>query len=175
MFYKVIFVVMFVLSVFLEASPLNNIKSFDADFEQKIINPSKKEILYSGHLYLKDPYYILWQYKEPIKKSVYIVNDFAIIDEPELEQAILTKLKNEIDILNLIKNAKEISKNRYEADIYDVKYYLFTKDNRISKIEYKDALENNVIITFFNVKQNGHIDDDLFKFLPPENYDIIRK
>jgi outer membrane lipoprotein carrier protein len=61
------------------------------------------------------------------------------------------------------------------AIIYDVKYNLFTKDNKINKIEYKDALENSVTITFSNVKQNTQIDDDLFKFLPPENYDIIRK
>jgi outer membrane lipoprotein carrier protein len=175
MFYRAVFIVMFALCVFSDASTLSNIKSFDANFEQKIINPSKKEIIYKGHLVLKEPGYILWQYKEPIVKTVYIVNDFAIIDEPELEQAILTKLKNEIDIFNLIKNAKEVSKNRFIADIYDVKYNLFTKDNKIEKIEYKDALENSVIITFSDVKQNIEVDDAIFKFLPPDNYDIIRK
>ena len=175
MFYKLVFIVMFVLSLFSQASMLENIKSFDANFEQKIINPSQKEILYKGHLVLKEPYYILWQYKEPILKNVYIINDFAIIDEPELEQAILTKLQNEIDIISLIKNAKEISKNKYLANIYDVKYNLFTKDGKIERIEYKDALENSVTITFFSVKQNIEVDDEIFKFLPPENYDIIRK
>lgn len=175
MFYKLVFIVMFVLSAFSQASMLSNISSFDANFEQKIINPSQKEILYKGHLVLKEPYYILWQYKEPVSKNVYIVNNFAIIDEPELEQAILTKLQHEIDILELIKNAKQVSKNSYLANIYDVDYNLFTKDNKIQRIEYKDALENRVIITFFDAKQNIEVDDEIFKFLPPDHYDIIRK
>jgi len=175
MFYKLVFIGMFVLSAFSQASMLNNIKSFDANFEQKIINPSQKEILYKGHLVLKEPHYILWQYKEPVLKNVYIINNFAIIDEPELEQAILTKLQNEIDILNLIKNAKQISENEYLTNIYDVEYNLFTKDNKIQRIEYKDALENRVIITFFDTKQNIDIDEEIFKFLPPDYYDIIRK
>ncbi|WP_428026707.1 LolA-like outer membrane lipoprotein chaperone [Arcobacter sp.] len=175
MFYKLVFIVMFVLSLSSQASILNDIKSFDANFEQKIINPSQKEILYKGHLVLKEPYYILWQYKEPIIKNVYIINNFAVIDEPELEQAILTELQHEIDIISLIKNAKEVSKNKYVANIYDVEYNLFTKDNFIQKIEYKDALENSVVITFSNIKQNIEVDEEIFKFLPPEEYDIIRK
>jgi len=175
MFYKSVFIVMFVLSLFSQASTLKEITSFDANFEQKIINPSQKEIIYTGHLLLKEPYYILWQYKEPVIKNVYVINDFAIIDEPELEQAILTKLQNEIDIFNLIKSAKEVSKNRYLATIYDVEYNLFTKDNKIQRIEYRDALENSVIITFSDIKQNIEIDDEIFKYLPPEHYDIIRK
>lgn len=175
MFYRLVFLIMFFFISFSWANILKEIKTFDANFEQKIINPSQKEILYKGHLLIKEPHYILWQYKEPVIKNVYIINSFAIIDEPELEQAIFSRLQNEIDILELIKTAKKIDENRYLAKIYDVDYTLTTKDNKIEKIEYKDALENSVIIVFSNVIQNKEIDDEIFKFLPPEHYDIIRK
>ena len=175
MFYRLFFITMFLLSLSLSANSLKDIKTFDADFEQKIVNPSKKEILYKGHLLIKEPYFILWQYKEPILKNVYIINNFAIIDEPELEQAIFSKLQNEIDIIELIKTAKKIDTNKYLAKIYDVNYELITENDKISKILYKDNLENNVTITFSNSLQNKEIDDEMFKFLPPEHYDIIRK
>lgn len=166
MFYRLVFLIMFFFISFSWANILKEIKTFDANFEQKIINPSQKEILYKGHLLIKEPHYILWQYKEPVIKNVYIINSFAIIDEPELEQAIFSRLQNEIDILELIKTAKKIDENRYLAKIYDVDYTLTTKDNKIEKIEYKDALENSVIIVFSNVIQNKEIDDEIFKFLP---------
>ena len=175
MFYRLLFIAMFFLALFANANILKNIKTFDADFEQKIINPSQKKILYKGHLFIKEPYYILWHYKEPVLKSVYVINNFATIDEPELEQAIFSKLQNEIDIIELLKTAKKVDENRYLAKIYDVEYTLITKDNKISKIEYKDALENSVTITFSNIIQNREIDEEIFKFLPPEHYDIIRK
>ena len=175
MFYRLVFIIMFFFISSLSANILKNIKTFDADFEQKIINPSKKEIIYNGHLFIKEPSYILWKYKEPVIKNVYVINNFAIIDEPELEQAILSKLQNEIDILELIKTAEKISEDKYLANIYDVDYTLTTKDQKIKKIEYKDALENSVIISFSNIVQNKEIDDELFKFLPPKHYDIIRK
>jgi len=175
MFYRLVFIIMFFFISSLSANILKNIKTFDADFEQKIINPSKKEIIYNGHLFIKEPSYILWKYKEPVIKNVYVINNFAIIDEPELEQAILSKLQNEIDIIELIKTAEKISEDKYLANIYDVDYTLTTKDQKIKKIEYKDALENSVIISFSNIVQNKEIDDELFKFLPPKHYDIIRK
>ena len=175
MFYRLVFLIMFFLFSSSSADILKDIKTFDANFEQKIINPSQKEILYKGHLFIKEPNYILWQYKEPVIKNVYVINNFAIIDEPELEQAIFSRLQNEIDILELIKTAKKIDDNKYLAKVYDVNYTLITKNNKIEKIEYKDALENSVIITFTNVVQNEDIDDEIFKFLPPKHYDIIRK
>lgn len=175
MFYRVFFILSIFLATFLNANILKDIKSFEAKFEQKIINPSQKVIVYEGEILIKEPYYILWKYATPVIKNVYIINNFAIIDEPELEQAILSRLQNEIDILELIKSAKEISKNKYKANIYDTDYLLFVENEKISKIEFKDNLENQVIITFKDVNQNIEIDEEVFKFLPPEHYDVIRK
>lgn len=49
----------------------------------------------------------MWKYKTPVVKNVYIENNMAIVDEPELEQAIFTTLENEINILKLLKEAKK--------------------------------------------------------------------
>lgn len=175
MFYRLIFTMMMLLTSALNADFLKEIKTFEADFEQKIINSSEKEIFYKGKIFIKEPYYILWRYQEPILKNVYIINNFAIIDEPELEQAILTKLQDEMDIIELITKAEKVSENRYVAKIYGLEYSLITQNSKIQKIEYIDQLENRVFITFSNIKQNEEIDEEIFKFLPPEHYDIIRK
>ena len=49
------------------------------------------------------------------------------------------------------------------------------KDNKINSISYKDELENKILISFDNAKQNIDLNDDIFNFLAPEFYDIIKK
>ena len=119
----------------------------------------------------------MWKYKTPVVKNVYINNDYAVVDEPELEQAIYTKLESEINIIKLLNNSKKVNENSYTTNIDDVDYLIKTSkdDNKISYIKYKDKLENDVEIKFSSVVQNGDIQDEMFKFTPPSNYDIIRK
>ena len=50
-------------------------------------------ITYQGEVFIKNSGQILWKYKTPVVKNVYIDNNMAIVDEPELEQAILQLLK----------------------------------------------------------------------------------
>jgi len=175
MFYRVIFICVLFLSNSLLANVLENIKSFEASFVQTIINSSNKKIEYKGVLYIKEPSKILWKYQEPIIKNVFVINNFAIVDEPELEQAIFTSLDSEINLLKLIKTAKKVDKTKYITKINNVDYTLYVLKDKIAKIEYKDELENRVTILFGNVKQNIEISDEIFKFSPPEHYDIIRK
>ena len=47
--------------------------------------------------------------------------------------------------------------------------------NRIKKITYKDTLDNSVEIIFSNSVQDEPIDDNIFVFVAPSNYDLIRK
>lgn len=157
------------------ANEFEDIKTFEAHFEQSIVNSSDKKISYSGKVFIKDSSKILWKYETPIVKNVYIIKDFAIIDEPELEQAIFTSLNKEINILKLIKNAKKISDGVFTTNMYEVEYTINIKDKEIKSITYKDELENKVTISFTHIKQNQSIDDVLFKFKAPKGYDIIRK
>lgn len=175
MFYKLIFSTMFFLSISASANVFQSIKSFQASFKQTITNSSKTTIEYKGYIYIKDDSKILWQYKTPIVKNVYILENVAIIDEPELEQAIYTTLDKEINLFKILEEAQQINSNEYEATLNEINYTIILKDNSISSIQYKDELENQVLITFNEVIQNPVIDSELFKFLPPVYYDIIRK
>ncbi len=95
----------------------------------------------------------MWKYKTPVVKNVYIENNMAIVDEPELEQAIFTTLENEINILKLLKEAKKIDNNNYVSTIDGTKYQISMSSNKIKKITYKDTLDNSVEIIFSNSVQ----------------------
>ena len=143
MFYKLIFTLFIFSSFSFSASDIQNLKSFQSKFTQTITSSSSDIITYQGEVFIKNSGQILWKYKTPVVKNVYIENNMAIVDEPELEQAIFTTLENEINILKLLKEAKKI--------------------------------DNNVEIIFSNSIQDEPIDDNIFVFVAPSNYDLIRK
>lgn len=176
MFYK-IFVSLIFSSFFLFASTdIKNLDSFEAKFTQIITSSSKNIIEYKGEVYIKKSGKILWKYKTPIVKNVYIDGTYAVVDEPELEQAILTQLDSEIDIIKLLNSSKKIDNNTYLTTVEDVKYTIkISEDDKIEEIKYVDKLENSVVIKFLDVIQNGQISDNVFKFQIPSNYDIIKK
>lgn len=175
MVYKILFQVAFLLVLSTHANIFENIKTFQANFTQTILNSSDKTIVYKGEVFIKGNARILWQYKEPIIKNVYINNSFAIVDEPELEQAIYTKLHQEVDILDIIKNAKEVSDTLYQTTLYDTQYDIKVNNGQIESIHYQDELENQISIAFSNIQENLTLPNDLFEFYPPLTYDIIRK
>lgn len=159
----------------LYANNFGNIKTFEAEFTQTIQNPSGTKVHYDGVLHIKEPNTIRWQYKKPIEKFVYIKKYTITIIEPELEQAIITKLDKEINILALLKTAKKISTNIYLSKFNNVDYTIELTNNLLKRISYKDELENNVIIDFKKVQQNHLIEDKIFKFRIPYDYDVIKK
>jgi len=175
MFYKVLIINVFVIISSLQALEFKNLKSIQADFKQTIINNADQQIHYRGKLFIKEPSKILWKYEEPIIKNVFLINTMVIIDEPELEQAVFTTLNSEVNLLALLKSAKKISNEKYEAVINDVKYTFLIKNNKIDKILYKDELDNKVSIELFNSVYNEVINESIFKFIAPSTYDIIRK
>jgi outer membrane lipoprotein carrier protein len=175
MFYRVFFTICFFALSFLNANDIKNLDSFFGNFKQTITSDSKSVIEYNGKVFIKKSGKILWQYETPIKKNVYIDNTMAIVDEPELEQAIFTKLDNEINIIKLLNEAKKIDNENYVSTINGIKYSIKVQDNKISKITYKDELDNLVNINFLNIVQNGDIADEIFKFIIPSHYDVIRK
>tara|TARA_B100001063_G_scaffold206138_1_gene201440 strand:+ start:8773 stop:9294 length:522 start_codon:yes stop_codon:yes gene_type:complete len=159
------------------SADIKNLESFTANFTQSIKSINDKVIEYKGEVFIKNNGKILWKYKTPIEKNVYILNDFAIVEEPELEQAIYTQLQSEINIIKLLNTSKRINENSYIANIDDIDYLIESskKSDEIEIIKYKDKLDNNVEIKFDNQVSNKEINDDIFKFTAPEHYDIIRK
>ena len=175
MFYKLIFTLFIFSSFSFSSNDIQNLKSFQSKFTQTITSSSSDIITYQGEVFIKNSGQILWKYKTPVVKNVYIENNMAIVDEPELEQAIFTTLENEINILKLLKEAKKIDNNNYVSTIDGTKYQISMSSNKIKKITYKDTLDNSVEIIFSNSIQDEPIDDNIFVFVAPSNYDLIRK
>ena len=177
MFYKLMLASRLFCVSAIASNDIRDLDSFKASFFQVITSNSTNKIEYTGEVFIKKSGKILWKYKTPVIKNVYINNDFAIVDEPELEQAIFTQLESEINIIKLLNSSKKVNENSYITNIEDVDYLIKTSpsDNKINYIKYKDKLENDVEIKFSNVVQNGEISDEIFKFVVPEHYDVIRK
>lgn len=169
----IIFYSMIILS--LNANDFENIQTFEANFTQTITNPSGNKVSYSGALHIQEPNLIRWQYIDPIKKFVYIKKYTIVIIEPDLEQAIVTTIDKEINILNLLKTSEKISDNIYISTFNNTQYTLTLNNELLKKISYKDELENSVNIYFKNIKQNHTINKSIFKFYIPSHYDIIKK
>ncbi len=177
MFYKMIIILGCFISFAQAALDIRNLETFTATFSQNITSLNGKSIKYKGEVFIKNTGKILWKYKDPVEKNVFVINNYVIIDEPELEQAIYTQLENEINIINLLKTSTKIEENKYITKVDNTEYLILTKkdENNISKIQYKDKLDNNIEIIFNNVKQNEKINEEVFRFTAPDYYDIIRK
>jgi outer membrane lipoprotein carrier protein len=156
-------VFLLVISLFANKQHINTL---EANFIQKVTNPSNKTITYKGKIYIRQPNQMLWIYTTPIIKNVYMVGQQIIMVEPELEQAIFTSLTKEINLIELINNPSKVDK----------KYKLgYNKDGVIKSISYKDEVDNNILIEFINIKVNGYIKNSIFFTNIPDDYDIIRK
>lgn len=175
MVYRILLLIGLFISNIYASENFNELKTFKAEFTQLVTNESKKTIEYNGEVFIKNNGKVLWKYKTPIIKNVYVIENIAIVDEPELEQAIYTSLEKSIDILKLLKDAKKIDDNLYKASLNDVDYFITLKENKVSSLSYKDQLANSISINFSKIEQNSEISDELFIFLAPDYYDIIKK
>lgn len=165
----------FIITLPLYANNFQNIKTLETNFIQTIQNPSGTKVYYEGKLHIKEPNLIKWEYKKPFKKYVYIKKYTITIIEPELEQAIITKINKEINILALLKKAKKTSQNLYTSRFNNIEFNLTLHNNSLKSISYKDELENSILIEFTQVQQNHNIEDKIFKFQIPYHYDLIKK
>ncbi len=151
-----------------------SIYSFSGPFEQRIIDDQNKTIIYRGHVWAKRPDKALWRYTEPIEKDVYIRGHRVIVIEPDLEQAIIKKINNDIDFFALIASARLVGEETYEADYADQVFTIRLDHGIIQSIEYLDPFENSVILSFSDQQQNKMIDDKKFTVTIPRSYDIIK-
>ena len=177
MFYKMIFTIIVFFIAINASANIKDLKTFEASFTQSIKSINDKIIEYKGKIFIKSSGKILWKYETPIEKNVYINNDFAIVDEPELEQVIYTQLQNEINVIELLRTSKKINETDFITNIDGTDYLIQTlnNSNKIKQIKYTDKLDNSVEIRFENQITNQEISNDIFKFTVPSHYDIIRK
>ena len=132
---------LFTLTLF--ASP-QDINSFSSPFEQRIVDDHGKVITYGGELWAAKPQNALWSYQKPIQKNVYINAKRLVILEPQLEQATIRSLGDEIDFLEIIKKAKKIDNDHYTASFNGQTYKIMFKNDLLSAIQYTDSYDNHV-------------------------------
>jgi len=156
-------------------SNILNINSFEADFKQEIKDEKGKVLRYQGHVVSMKPKSALWSYTNPVKKSIYIIDNTVTIIEPEIEQVIVKHISSEYDFFNLIKNSKEIQKNKYMAIFREQEYIITLKNSQLFSISYKDEFDNDTIITFSKQQQNKEIDKTLFLPSFPQEFDLIQE
>lgn len=149
--------------------------SFKADFNQKVTDTTGKTLVYEGKFYYKNEN-SLWQYLSPDKKRVYINKFEVMIVDDDLEQVVISK--EQVDLKNILKNITLHKKDKnykiYKAKYNDIMYYIYVNNDILTNISYKDELDNKVSIDFTNTKINTDLEDSLFKYEIPNNYDIIR-
>jgi outer membrane lipoprotein-sorting protein len=149
--------------------------TYQAKFKQTITSPSGNAINYEGKIKIKGEDKILWQYETPTTKNVFIANNSLAIDEPELEQVIISSLSEKLNIIKIINRSKKISSNTYENTIEGTKYLIKIIDGMLVDIKYKDELDNDITISFIDGIKDSKLSNDIFYFNPPEYYDIIQK
>jgi len=153
---------------------ITKIDSFEANFEQSVMNEKQDVIRYFGHVLATKPQYALWQYSKPVEKEIYITKQNVTIIEPEIEQVIIRRIQNNFNFFKMIEDAKEIKKDIYITQIKGIEYTIKLNKNLIKSISYKDEFENSIIISFTQQIQNSKIDRMVFTPKIPLEYDIIR-
>ena len=161
------------LTINLSFAALNDLHSYQASFKQVVTDQENISITYEGSLALKEPHFALWVYTKPLPKSVYLIDKEISIVEPELEQVIRKKNATMFSLFSLIKEAKAVSKNRYETIVNEAVYTLEIKGDILQNLSYTDEFENRVKISFSNCKPNAKLAKNYFKVTFSEDFDII--
>ncbi len=166
-------------------------KSFTTDFSQTITNEKGKVINYEGSVLFKNMKEILstpeggdeeysrtlfkWNYTAPTKKEVCTDGVQLIVIDHDLEQVANYLIDNGINLEEIVKIAKAITKKDYQATYKDVEYLITLDDKeQLKKIVYVDSLENRVKIIFKNMKYNTTINLSSLECNAPKEYDIIK-
>ncbi|WP_457593249.1 LolA-like outer membrane lipoprotein chaperone [Hydrogenimonas sp.] len=149
-------------------------KYFSADFTQVVQNKdTKKQLYYSGRLFMKMPDEAKWDYFIPLKKSICLTEHKAWVIEPELEQATLFRLNQSIPLLQILKSARKVGPDTYKAEYDGIDYALkVDKDKRISSVSYLDEMGNRVTLRFQNIETKP-FDSSKLECLIPDGFDII--
>ncbi|HQS66009.1 MAG TPA: LolA-like outer membrane lipoprotein chaperone [Sulfuricurvum sp.] len=161
------------LTLTLFASP-QDISSFNSPFEQRIVDEHGKVIVYRGELWAAKPQNALWVYHKPIQKSVYINAKRLVVLEPQLEQATIRTLGDEINFLEIIKKAKKVDNDHYNATVNGQTYSITFKNDLLTAIQYNDSYDNKITIQFLKPTHNTAIPSARFQPSIPASFDVLK-
>ncbi len=152
-------------------------ENFRANFKQKITNPKKKVINYSGKVYFSNKTQLKWEYVKPTKKEVCTDGYELVVVDHDLEQVSNYRMNKGFNLSKILENAKEVKdrKTVYLAKYEGKNYTIQTdKKGRLSRVVYFDDLENIVLIIFSKMKYGkGTLKTSRMECNYPKSYDII--
>ena len=160
-------------AVALYAFPVS-LETLQCDFNQTITDEQNVSLVYSGNLHAKRPALAHWHYSKPVIKDIFIEDRQVTVVEPELEQAIIKEIGDDIDIIAILTHAKARSDTLYEARYHDRSYLIYLNGTTLERIVYDDDFGHSTVIRFFNVQQNAPIESELLKAHIPKGFDLIR-
>jgi len=149
--------------------------SLKSNFIQRVTNDQGSIIEYKGEVFATKGNLALWSYISPVNKQIFYNNGNVVVIEPELEQAIFSKLDKIPNLFQILKSAKKISNNKLLAKCCSNTYTITTNNGKIDKIEYKDEMDNFVTIKFYNQRLNEKIDRSVFTYKIPKHYDLLKQ
>jgi len=164
--------------------------TFKTDFSQTLTNENGKVIKYEGTVLFKRMKTTLsaqpsqnetsrnlfkWSYTKPTQKEVCTDGMQFIVVDHDLEQVATYFIDNGINLEEIVKLAKPISKTNYTATYKDVEYLITLNENQqLQKIVYVDSMENKVKILFNNMSYNPEVELTSLECNAPVDYDIIK-
>lgn len=150
-----------------------NITSLTAKFSQTIVTDDGSNI-YSGDLYIRGGS-ILWAYSKPVKKNIYINHNKIVIIEPDLEQATIAKMGENINFLKILNKTVKSKSKTYSGELKDGTKYLFSKNKTGYMVSYKNSIGDRESVQFSNIVFNKKIARNKLTPVIPHNYDILKK
>ena len=140
-------------NIYIFAATIALPENFTANFTQKITNPKKKVINYSGKVRFSDKTLLKWEYMEPTKKEVCTNGLELLVVDHDLEQVSNYLINKGFNLTEILKKAKLHSAHIYVAEYQGKKYTIQTdKKEQLQSVAYFDDLENKVQIVFKKVK-----------------------
>jgi outer membrane lipoprotein carrier protein len=163
-------------NIYIFAATIALPENFTANFMQKITNPKKKVINYSGKVRFSDETLLKWEYMEPTKKEVCTNGDELLVVDHDLEQVSNYLISKGFNLTEILKKAKLHSTHIYVAQYQGKKYTIQTdKKEQLQSVAYFDDLENKVQLVFQKVKYGkGKLPAETMQCNYPKAYDMIR-
>ena len=168
------FLLLFLCSPFIMANILLP-DNFHANFMQKITNPKKKVIKYSGEVAFSNKDNFKWSYLKPTKKEVCTNGKELLVVDHDLEQVSSYFLNKGVNITAILKEAKLHHENVYVAKYENRQYTIkVSKKQKLHSIAYFDDLDNKVQILFTKMHYGkGKINSSKMLCNYPKYYDKI--
>lgn len=173
---------------------LDQLQSFEAQFEQKISGSSSDGEISSGRFYLQRPGKLRWDYVKPHTQVIVADGKSLWVYDEDLQQVVVKTIDAALAASTpamLLAGRETVAEGyrvsegaardgmqwirmapkRGDTDFLSIE--LGFASEALQAMELRDKLGQTTRIDFSRAKKNGKVDEKLFKFKPPAGADVI--